>query len=971
MKIVRFLIFLLFVYSSQAQRKIIAFEFWFDANYQNKITKNITPSEEFNHIEELDISSISNGFHILNIRYSDDKGNWSTSISQVIFKMGNSEYDTNLVKAYRYWFDNDFQNAVEVVLPKPVETSEVNLLIDIPDETTEAFNIQFLDVGNLWSSVFTKKFTPKANFEIYNTLNTFTFTNQTIFGGSYIWDFGDGKKSNLIHPTHTYEKPGVYDVCLFATNKLGNDTLCKTVFVYGLREISPQKAGNTGEVTMFLYGAGFDKNTKVTLIDKNGNNIIPQRIQHFKLDALKCYFDLRDKPIGTYTVVAEIAGKEYKLENAFTIEQGRKAEPFVTLTGRDRTLIGRWQTYELNYGNKGNVDAVGVPLVLIFSESEGLEVEFPELILNQNPLLQADTNYQKVLKSLPDYFTINSLFDEPFNGRVYYFYIPSIPANFTASMKLRLKSQKNVKVYAWVTEPYFASPLDPRVEWCIRLAILKALKDGLIDLGLNEAPILGCINQIWSNYLEPSLWDAGLPDPDPSYNRPKSWMETLCSWGNSTLDLSMVLINCAKDFVAPLKAYSVAVQIITIINDIKKNYLTDKDCREKYKGEPKEKKEIRTVTSFDPNEIVGPAGYNKQNYISDNIGFNYTIYFENLKTASAAAQEVVIVDTLDPTVFDFQSFSFGRVTWSNNQIVPLPNLKQFTIDVSLKPQNPNILRINGTFDTTRGIVRWHFMTLDSATMDFPEDPIGGFLPPNINSPEGEGSVSFTINKKKSLVHNTEFKNKAKITFDFNLPIETNTYSNHLDLKAPTSKLINIYKISYMQPNYFKITGTASDEGSGVAYRTIFASINDGGYFPLATMTSDEIFIQLEPDSVYKFYSIAIDSVGNIEPDKDNFEISTLNVSIGERDSPQIKDIVVSPNPSSTYLKILCNLYTSGNMNIYFNDIHGRTILFDNIGYVKQGLFEKQYNLEKFPSGNYILTIRHNNATYVKMITIIK
>jgi len=51
MKIVRFLIFLLFVYSSQAQRKIIAFEFWFDANYQNKITKNITPSEEFNHIE--------------------------------------------------------------------------------------------------------------------------------------------------------------------------------------------------------------------------------------------------------------------------------------------------------------------------------------------------------------------------------------------------------------------------------------------------------------------------------------------------------------------------------------------------------------------------------------------------------------------------------------------------------------------------------------------------------------------------------------------------------------------------------------------------------------------------------------------------------------------------------------------------------------------------------------------------------
>jgi len=1045
MKILRLLVFLLLVYPLQAQNKITSFEYWLDGNYQNKITKNVTPAEEFNHNEDLDISAVSNGFHLFHIRYADENGKWSSSISQVFFKMdnqggdtneiveyeywvdkyesrvvkqlnagseivfddfidvstlgngfhtlylrfkdaggnwspvvrhvffkmGNSNYDTNLVKAYRYWFDNDFQNAVEVVLPKPVETSEVNLLVEIPNQTTEAFNIQFLDEGNLWSSVYTKKFTPEANFDIFYTLNTFSFTNQTAFGESYLWDFGDGKKSNLVHPTYTYEKPGVYDVCLIASNKLGKDTLCKTVYVYGLRELSPQKAGNTGEVTMFLYGAGFDKNTKVTLIDKNGNKIIPQRIQHFKLDALKCYFDLRDKPIGTYDVVAELAGKEYKLENAFTIEQGGKAEPFVTITGRNRVLIGRWQTFELNFGNKGNVDAVGVPLVLIFSESAGLEVEFPELILNQNPMLQSDTNYQKVLKTLPDYFKINSLFDEPFNGRVYYLYIPSIPANYTGSMKFRFKSDKDLQIYAWVTEPYFASPLDKRVEWCIRLAMLKALKDGLIDIGLSEAPVLGCINQIWSNYLEPSLWEAGLPDPDPSYNRPKSWKETIYSWGNSALDLTMVLVNCAKDFIAPLKAYSIAVQIITLINDIKKNYLTDKDCREKYKSEPKEQKKINTVTSLDPNEIVGPAGFNMQNYVSDNIGFNYAIYFENLKSATAPAQEVVIVDTLDPNVFDFQTFSFGRVTWGGNQIIPLPNLKEFTIDVSLKPKNPNLLRINGSFDTTTGIVRWHFMTLDSAKMDFPEDPMGGFLPPNVNSPEGEGSVSFKINKKNSLVHNTELKNKAVITFDFNQPIETNTYINHLDLIPPTSKLTHIYKISYMQPNYYKITGTASDDGSGVAYRTVFASINDGEYFPLATMNSDEIFVQLEPDSVYKFYSIAVDSVGNFESDKDNFEVSTLSVGVEPFETNEVMSIKISPNPVAKILTLNCDLLQSGYLSIYLNDFSGRNVFFDNVGFVSNGKFSKEYDLSEISNGRYILTFRHNGKQYVKIITIMK
>lgn len=103
------------------------------------------------------------------------------------------------------------------------------------------------------------------------------------------------------------------------------------------------------------------------------------------------------------------------------------------------------------------------------------------------------------------------------------------------------------------------------------------------------------------------------------------------------------------------------------------------------------------------------------------------------------------------------------MSWGNNQISPLPNMKKFTIDVPLN-QNQYILRINGNFDITKGIFKWHFMTLDTLTMDLPEDPDDGFFPPNVNSPEGEGSVHFVINLKNGLLHNTLIQNQAENNF---------------------------------------------------------------------------------------------------------------------------------------------------------------------------------------------------------------
>lgn len=1034
------LIVLCVLFSSNlfAQNKIIEYEFWLNDNYQNKVTKSVTPSvqleintdldlpavnigfnkfsirfkdsngkysstftkfffyggkseDDTNSIttieywidndfakrkqisvsdgndisETLDVASLSDGFHRINIRFKDVSGLWSSVKSQYFFKAGEGNSEENLVTRYRYWTDENFQTAKYVYLQKPVKLAELQAVFEIEEGVTESVHIQFQDTAGLWSSVFSKKFIPEADFEVFNTINTFSFQNRTVFGKTYLWKFGDGKTSTAVNPTYTYAQPGVYDVCLIAENKLGKDTICKPVTVIGLREVISNKAGNTGDGTFFVYGGGFTDKTIVYLQDAQGNKITPTRTFLYKLDALSVTFDFRGAKEGVYSVVAEIDGKKYTLENSFTIEKGTKPEPFVNISGRDRILFGRWQTYTLNFGNKGNVDATGVPLILVFSEPTGFDVEFPELVLNQNTQLKSDKNYND-FKDLPNYFKIDNLFGEAFNGRVYALYIPVIPANSNQSMKILVRTNQNIQIYAWMTEPYFMSPIDKKIEDCIRIGMLKAIKDGLVDIGLNNMPVVGCIYNFWNQYLESSMWEYMTPDADPSQkSREKSWKETIFSWGNSALDLTVLIFNCAKDFVAPLKAYSVAIQVAVLINNIKGNYLFERECREKYKPLSQENKNIRAVASFDPNEIVGPTGFADGNYTLNNIAYPYTIYFENLKTASAPAQEVVIIDTLESEKYDFSTFSFGKVTWGNKEITPLPGLKEFTLDYSLKPENPNILRINAKFDEQTGIVYWQFITLDTNTMNLTEDPEGGFLPPNKNAPEGEGSVQFSVLLKPNLPHNDEIRNKAKIFFDLNEPIITNTYSNKIDIVTPHSQL---YEIAYTpKPNVYRIKSKGNDDGSGIRHKRIYASINGGDYFPLLTTNEDVLYIELEPDSTYYFFSQAVDSVGNLEPVKTNYEISTLNVGIHNSDAV-FDDFNLFPNPAKDFVDLEFNLEKENTVQISIYDLTGKLVLFKNIGFVDSGHNER-LDISELPAGNYFIRAKFSNTSIIKKLTI--
>ncbi len=72
---------------------------------------------------------------------------------------------------------------------------------------------------------------PEAEFFNTTSLLQAFFTNTSIDGDSYFWDFGDDSFSSDETPIHAYAEDGVYTVTLTVTNPCGTDTYSDAVFI--------------------------------------------------------------------------------------------------------------------------------------------------------------------------------------------------------------------------------------------------------------------------------------------------------------------------------------------------------------------------------------------------------------------------------------------------------------------------------------------------------------------------------------------------------------------------------------------------------------------------------------------------------------------------------------------------------------------------------------------------------------------
>jgi len=233
--------------TSNENNRVVAYEYWFDNEFLQRVTSEVTPAQEVVVAANLDVSGLCNGVHSLNFRTRDERGYYSSITTQHFFKITKtSSYAENLISGYKYWIDNNSENSTYIALSTAVSQLDLVEKVDLSrvPKGLHTINFQFRDVAGYWSAITTdtiqKVSYPIADFSFLTTTancdsTVISFTNRSVDGDEYSWDFGDGLTDTLPNPSHTYHTPGTYIVSLTVTDTttMNDSTLQATVLVPG------------------------------------------------------------------------------------------------------------------------------------------------------------------------------------------------------------------------------------------------------------------------------------------------------------------------------------------------------------------------------------------------------------------------------------------------------------------------------------------------------------------------------------------------------------------------------------------------------------------------------------------------------------------------------------------------------------------------------------------------------------------
>jgi hypothetical protein len=225
------------------------------------------------------------------------------------------------------------------------------------------------------------------------------------------------------------------------------------------------------QVTVRVWAVGLAENARVLLRRDDGATIeagVTPELEGY----LAARFDLTAAALGEYDLVAvNPDGREFIASRAFRVEAEKHVEPWVDLLGRDAVRVGRAQTFYVVYGNRGNADAVGVPLWIGGIPTDatlrlGFDV-LPPLQLGDEPVDYSD---------VPTWFDLGDEIVVPL-------LLPVIPPDSTGVLRFTLTtaSPLSFQLEAWMNPPFFASEVSDEAESCI-LAFLGAIASWQPDI---------------------------------------------------------------------------------------------------------------------------------------------------------------------------------------------------------------------------------------------------------------------------------------------------------------------------------------------------------------------------------------------------------------------------------------------------------------------------------------------------------
>ncbi len=232
---------------------MVACEYWFNNDYENRVKSAFTPANKQDFSAIIDAAGLPEGVNVLNIRFKDETGQYSATLSELIYKNTRTALSTNKIYAYRYRIEDengvaqggDAQTGFTgVTLAEPVSAAVIDLNIDMSQIPggTYYFLFEASDSLGLMSVTTTDTIVntalPAARFNVENDQLCgnagIQFVNESTHADTWLWDFGDGNTSTEFEPEHVYPEAGDFEVSLTATDsESGNESsVTETITIY-------------------------------------------------------------------------------------------------------------------------------------------------------------------------------------------------------------------------------------------------------------------------------------------------------------------------------------------------------------------------------------------------------------------------------------------------------------------------------------------------------------------------------------------------------------------------------------------------------------------------------------------------------------------------------------------------------------------------------------------------------------------
>ncbi|MCI0535453.1 MAG: putative Ig domain-containing protein, partial [Verrucomicrobiales bacterium] len=737
---------------------------------------------------------------------------------------------------------------------------------------------------------------------------------------------------------------------------------------FGITDVTPDTGGDGRYVTMTVRGAKFDPSATLKLIRPQFAEFAPVSYQVVDATRIIATFDLRDAPRGLYDVqVTNPNGSSAIVPYRFLIEGANPLDVTVGLGGPSDIPVSKTGTtpalYQVGLLSLTNVDtpyahlSFGVPRLPAnallqgqpisggqFSTGERLRfstnlagapnlsgVPWPELnpVINDGGILIAEgfafdlhnqgfaavsflaevyPELNAILKENPRF--LDELLAFEIEDLAFEFYIFATVTPMTASEYVAYQTTQAASLRAAILADDTA-PQALRVAAADEQNFTNLYLTALADTGqlraedlppdVREAPqFTGLVATMAAGLLG---HESGAPvlaagNLTSFFNLLRKWAGDQPEAYGSAAIPDAAQFDLGQGQETRFEAFIIHVGVSDLIEVVQESSTIQDSPLDDLFGLTGERSRLVRLS--------GPSGFGESNFVPTGLNLPFTVRFEQIADATDAVNEIRILQQLD-TDLDPRSFRLSDIHLGNLQLA-LPDRASFTGEFDFSETLGYVVQITAGVDVESRLATWLIRAIDPDTgLTLRGRNLQTNQPQGLLLPGGSGVVGYTIEASDAAVTGATISSTARVIYNADAPLDSNTHEAVLDALAPTT-VVDVRQAGAT----YTVNWTATDDslGSGVKEYTVYVS-RDGGPFILHVRRTTDTGLVYEgvEDSVTTFLVRAQDNAGNVEPGPEGVLLVPIipSVNLGalpeapQTTSSQLPRVQVGDGPSTNPL----------------------------------------------------------------------